>query len=744
MKNLYKALLFTLTLLSINETYASHLAGGQITWTCQPNGKYRFKMSKYQMCEGGNASDIGSGPIDICVWNHPTINSITLQEGANREISLPGCKGALTAIKCGNNNIGAVQEILYESADIDLGNYTPGVNGWWFTYTSCCYPSGTINVFETGFNLRSAMYAYNGNKAKPCYDNSPVFTELPVGIIAKGQTFSYNPNANDADWDSVSVEWGKPMYDTWVDGSYPSCPTTNNNNNEWKLTMPNIQHYAYTTFNAPYTFNNPIGAVQVGALPLLDSVTGSFNFSVPNTVPSGIYASTIKTTAFRSGVKIAEVYRSYLFNIYPQQTNAIPTIAPVQFVKNGVVDSTAYVINVTAGDLVEFDITAQDTITQQHTLTTTGLQYGTFASNNIYNPATLSLQTPCNTPPCLATAASGCATPPCAQFSFTSKNPFTPTVGVNTGYAQVGGHFSWQTACMHVKNLTLAGVGGTNTQTHNTFQFMFKSIDNMCPVSGFKYQPIIVNVYADTVNIFTTSSTQKNELCYGDANGSAVAIANGGIPPYTYNWATTPPQTNDTMTNVVAGNYSCTVTDAKGCISVINAPINQPNNLLAWVATTNPSCGTCNDGQIISFVPSGGTPPYTHSWNTSPIQINDTLAAISAGTYAVTVTDSNRCAVTNNVVLLSGITNLIGTTNTIKYKIYPSVAVDKLSVEIASEHTSPIHLYITSADGKQLIAKNYKTNTINETLDISTLTAGVYFISIATDSEKITRKFIKE
>lgn len=741
MKNLYRALLFTLTLISINETYASHLAGGQITWTCKSNGKYRFKMSKYQMCEGGNASDIGTGPIDICVWNHPTINSITLQEGANREISLPGCKGALTAIKCGNNNMGAVQEILYESADIDLGNYTPGVNGWWFTYTSCCYPNAVSNIFETGFNLRSAMYAYNGNKTKPCYDNSPVFTELPVGIIAKGQTFSYNPNANDADWDSVSVEWGKPMNDMWSStGTNTSCPTSNNNPNEWKFTIPNPQHYAYTNFNPPYTYNNPIGAVQVGALPLLDNVTGAFNFVVPSTVPSGVYASTIKTTAFRSGIKIAEVYRSYLFNVYPQQTNAIPTIAPVQFVKNGIVDSTAYVINVTAGDLIEFDITAQDTITQQNTLTTTGLQYGTFAGYNNYNPATLSLQTPCNAPPCVATATTGCETPPCAQFSFTSKNPFTPTVGVNTGYAQVGGHFSWQTQCNHVKNLTLAGTGGTNIQTHNTFQFMFKSIDNMCPVPGFKYQYIRVNVYPTSLK----STYIKTDItsCYGDSTGRIAITTTGGIAPYTYNWNFTSSTTNATLNGIKAGAYTCTVTDSNGCRNIINANITQPYRMQFSATVNNASCGTCNDGQIISVI-TGGTPPYTYNWNTSPIQTNDTLTGLAIGNYILTATDSNGCHVTDSATI-SSLTNLIGTTNTIKYKIYPSVAVDKLSVEIALENTSPIHLYITSAAGKQLIVKNYKTNIINETLDISILTAGVYFISIATDSEKITRKFIKE
>ncbi|MEQ1733446.1 MAG: hypothetical protein ABL940_07220 [Bacteroidia bacterium] len=504
MKRIYTSILFLfLSLFLLQDVVASHLSGGQITWTCKSNGKYRFKLSIYQACEGGNFSEIGLGPKDICVWNHPTINTITLQEGINREISQPGCKGPLTAIKCGNNNIGAMQEILYESGDIDLGNYTPGANGWWFTYTSCCRPGAVVNVVEDGFTLRSAMYAYQGKKAKPCYDNSPVFTELPVGIISKGQPFNYNPNSNDADWDSLTVEWGKSMFDQWVDGSFPSCPTANNNANEWKFTTPNPQHYAYSTFNAPYIFTNPIGAVQsppeppaVVSPPILDPKTGSFNFVVPNSVPNSMFVFTIKTTEYRSGIKIGEVYRDYLFSVYPGQLNKIPTIPKMQFNTNAIPTANGYEVNVNAGDFVDFNILTQDTINQENTLTISGLQFGTINGFSTYNPTTLSV-TNCNTPPCIATAATGCGTPPCAQFSYTTKNPFKPPIPIPAtgGYGQVGGFFSWQTDCNHTKNLKIAGLGGSDTKLFNTFQFAFKSIDNMCPVPGFRYQFVRINVY---------------------------------------------------------------------------------------------------------------------------------------------------------------------------------------------------------------------------------------------------------
>jgi hypothetical protein len=495
MKKIYALIL--LIVLSNTVIYATNQAGGQITWECQSNGKYRFKMTYYEICEGGNASNVGAGSMDICVWNHPTINSITLTEGVHRDVSQPGCISGTTAIKCGSGNLGAMREIVYESADVDLGTKIPGVNGWWFTYAYCCRPSSVVNITENGFLLRAAMYAYKGKMAKPCYDNSPVFTELPVGICAKGQMFNYNANANDEDGDSLVTQWAKPMFESWVDGSFISnCPTSNNNPNEWKFTTPNPQHYAYATFNPPYTYNNPIGAIPLGTTPILDSSTGTFNFKLPNinSLQLGLYVFTTKTTAFRSGIKIAEVYCDFLFTVYPTQTNETPAIAPVQFVKNNIADSTGYEINVTAGDLIAFDIVAQDTITQQQTLTTTGLQYGTFTTNNTYSATTHNLQTLCTAPPCIATDTSGCNTPPCANFTFTTANPFKPTVGVTAGYAQVGGRFSWQTTCAHASNLDTT-INSGNTQSYNTFQFQFKAIDNKCPIPGFKYQHIRINVY---------------------------------------------------------------------------------------------------------------------------------------------------------------------------------------------------------------------------------------------------------
>ena len=52
-----------------------------------------------------------------------------------------------------------------------------------------------------------------------------------------------------------------------------------------------------------------------------------------------------------------------------------------------------------------------------------------------------------------------------------------------------------------------------------------------------------------------------------------------------------------------------------------------------------------------TVTPVGGTPAYTYSWNTFPVQTTPTATGLSAGTYDVTVTDVNGCDTTVSITL---------------------------------------------------------------------------------------------
>lgn len=140
-----------------------------------------------------------------------------------------------------------------------------------------------------------------------------------------------------------------------------------------------------------------------------------------------------------------------------------------------------------------------------------------------------------------------------------------------------------------------------------------------------------------TVNI----ASQNNVLCNGQCTGSVTVSGNGGTAPYTYSWNTTPVQNTATATNLCAGTYSVTVSDAGGCTTIQSVTLTEPALLTLATSTDNAACGQPN-GEA-SVTPQGGTSPYTYSWNTAPAQTTATATGLAPGQYIVTVTDANGC-----------------------------------------------------------------------------------------------------
>jgi gliding motility-associated-like protein len=152
---------------------------------------------------------------------------------------------------------------------------------------------------------------------------------------------------------------------------------------------------------------------------------------------------------------------------------------------------------------------------------------------------------------------------------------------------------------------------------------------------------------ATGINISTASTAVR---CNGGATGSATATITGGTGPYTLSWNTIPVQTTATASNLTAGTYTITVTDARNCSQTSSVVVTQP---AALVATATQSDVLCNGGTTGSatVTATGGTAPYQYSWNTSPVQTTRTISNLASGTYIATITDANTCTTTQTVTI---------------------------------------------------------------------------------------------
>ncbi|MCW5907578.1 MAG: gliding motility-associated C-terminal domain-containing protein [Chitinophagales bacterium] len=164
----------------------------------------------------------------------------------------------------------------------------------------------------------------------------------------------------------------------------------------------------------------------------------------------------------------------------------------------------------------------------------------------------------------------------------------------------------------------------------------------------------------------TVSENHINVLCFGDATGSATVNANGGTPGYTYVWSPSVSTTN-MASNLTAGGYNVTVTDANNCTALQMVTVTQPP-LLTIQAT--PSAALCNGDATGSITASaaGGVTAYTFSATDGTNNFNSAsglFAALPAGTYTVSVTDNNQCVSSTTAVVTepAALSNTVNVTN---------------------------------------------------------------------------------
>lgn len=171
-------------------------------------------------------------------------------------------------------------------------------------------------------------------------------------------------------------------------------------------------------------------------------------------------------------------------------------------------------------------------------------------------------------------------------------------------------------------------------------------IDNTIP----NCQKVSNNINVAQAQDMSIDFTVSHESCPGEADGSINLTITGGTGNKTVNWGSG--LTGLSITNLAAGNYTPTVTDANGCVKVgqqivvLSSTLNVPFN------STNVSCFGAKDGTITITLPSTGG-PYTVTWSPAGTGSGPNLTNLSPGMYTPSILIGTDCTVELEPIIIT-------------------------------------------------------------------------------------------
>ncbi|MEX2590593.1 MAG: T9SS type B sorting domain-containing protein, partial [Chitinophagales bacterium] len=127
--------------------------------------------------------------------------------------------------------------------------------------------------------------------------------------------------------------------------------------------------------------------------------------------------------------------------------------------------------------------------------------------------------------------------------------------------------------------------------------------------------------------------------CFGADDGSITFYISGGTAPYSY-MGNLIPNDSITINDLPPGFFSGNIEDANGCTFFVSQTISEPAHIAITETHIDASCFGISDGSIDITV-FGGISPYSFEW--SDTVYTEDRNNLSAGTYNLTIIDSNSC-----------------------------------------------------------------------------------------------------
>lgn len=225
--------------------------------------------------------------------------------------------------------------------------------------------------------------------------------------------------------------------------------------------------------------------------------------------------------------------------------------------------------------------------------------------------------------------------------------------------------------------------------------------------------------------------------CHGGNDGSLEIEINGGVGPFSI---TTIPDvgTSTSLLGLEAGSYTVTVIDSNG--EEINSifEIEEPTQIELDESIANATAGN-SDGSISIVSIEGGTPGYSYLWSNG--STDSTIDNLVAGIYTVEITDANGCIVVEEYEVQE-VTSINQIDIIKRFTASPNPAMDNINIQLEMNQQAQVSLELMNSLGKVVYQININAALTSHSIDLTSLTNGIYFIQLKHQNQSMTKKIM--
>ncbi|MFT5911996.1 MAG: gliding motility-associated-like protein [Paraglaciecola sp.] len=291
MQYLKITLLFLIALFSAFTLRATHIVGGEMTYTCLGNNDYEITLTVFRDCYNGEPPF--DDPAAIGIFN---ANNVLLSfELINFD---PMINDTLDPVLSNDCFVAPPDVCVHRTIYQTTINLPPIAGDYQLAYQRCCRNVTIVNLVDP-LDVGATFGVTISEEALDECDSSPIFNFYPPIFICVNEPIFFDQSASDLDGDSIVYQLCAPLSGVTPDNPLPQPP-----NNPPYPEVPYL--------SPPYGVDNMLNGLPGGDPLMINPVTGILT-GTPNTI--GQFVVGVCAKAYRDGELISTIRRDFQYNV---------------------------------------------------------------------------------------------------------------------------------------------------------------------------------------------------------------------------------------------------------------------------------------------------------------------------------------------------------------------------------------------------------------------------------------------